>query len=249
MLSTRALANATSSRALEASALSISMAWLSASLFEFEMDLTSESGTCDPLCSVDETSSQDFEDNYQPKTDFLKAVAIFAAAATGTVAINHSWVAANQDLAMALLFVIGYTGIIFEESLAFNKSGVGIIMDLLRNERAKTKDQIAVLANREKQKQKSLQGIASQNRFRLQSLLKIVSDTVTQVFTHAANAYYVGLINEKQKNELEKAQLEAVRLVERGNWSEATDARNNALSLLCSMTGLATLFDYCENMY
>jgi hypothetical protein len=58
--------------------------------------LTSESGTCDPLCSVDETSSQDFEDNYQPKTDLLKAVAVFAAAATGTVAINHSWVAANQ---------------------------------------------------------------------------------------------------------------------------------------------------------
>ncbi|WJX67291.1 hypothetical protein P8452_51770 [Trifolium repens] len=76
----------------------------------------------------DETSSQDFEDNYQSKTDLLKAVAIFVAAATGTVAINHSWAAANQDLAMALLFVIGYAGIIFEESLAFNKSGVGLLM-------------------------------------------------------------------------------------------------------------------------
>ncbi|CAI8603650.1 unnamed protein product [Vicia faba] len=98
----------------------------------------------------------------------------------------------------------------------------------------------------------------ARNRFRLQSLLKIISvglaigdgltDPITQVVTHAANAYYVGLINKKQKNELEKAQLEVVRLVERGNWSEATDARNNALSLLCSMTGLATLFDYCENI-
>lgn len=29
---------------------------------------------------------------------------------------------------MALLFVIGYAGIIFEESLAFNKSGVGLLM-------------------------------------------------------------------------------------------------------------------------
>ncbi|KAF7840784.1 Na(+)/H(+) antiporter NhaD-like [Senna tora] len=91
-------------------------------------DLSSESGTCDPLCSVDETSSQDFEESYQPKTDFLKALAIFAAATTGAVAINHSWVAANQDLAMALLFGIGYAGIIFEESLAFNKSGVGLLM-------------------------------------------------------------------------------------------------------------------------
>lgn len=29
---------------------------------------------------------------------------------------------------MALLFVIGYAGIIFEESLAFNKSGVALLM-------------------------------------------------------------------------------------------------------------------------
>ncbi|KAK1439946.1 hypothetical protein QVD17_05771 [Tagetes erecta] len=90
-------------------------------------DLTS-SGACDPLCSVDETSSQEYEANYQPKTDLLKALAIFGAAATGAVAINHSWVAANQDLAMALLFGIGYAGIVFEESLAFNKSGVGLLM-------------------------------------------------------------------------------------------------------------------------
>lgn len=33
-----------------------------------------------------------------------------------------------QDLAMASLFGIGYAGIIFEESLAFNKSGVGLLM-------------------------------------------------------------------------------------------------------------------------
>lgn len=33
-----------------------------------------------------------------------------------------------QDLAMALVFGLGYAGIIFEESLAFNKSGVGLIM-------------------------------------------------------------------------------------------------------------------------
>ncbi|GFQ07672.1 uncharacterized protein at3g49720 [Phtheirospermum japonicum] len=85
-------------------------------------------GTCDPLCSVDETSSEAFEANYQPKPDLIKALAILAAAGTRTLAINHSWVAANQDLAMALLFGIGYAGIIFEESLALNKSGVGLLM-------------------------------------------------------------------------------------------------------------------------
>ncbi|PQM38073.1 Na(+)/H(+) antiporter NhaD isoform X1 [Prunus yedoensis var. nudiflora] len=94
---------------------------------EFQ-DLSPSSGSCDPLCSVDETSSHDFEANYQPKTDLLKAIAVLAVAATGAVAINHSWVAANQDVAMALLFGIGYVGIIFEESLAFNKSGVGLLM-------------------------------------------------------------------------------------------------------------------------
>ncbi|KDP47142.1 hypothetical protein JCGZ_22138 [Jatropha curcas] len=91
-------------------------------------ELSPEAGSCDPLCSLDETSSLDLEATYQPKTDLLKALAVFAAAATGAVAINHSWVAANQDLAMAILFVIGYAGIIFEESLAFNKSGVGLLM-------------------------------------------------------------------------------------------------------------------------
>lgn len=91
-------------------------------------ELTPTSGACDPLCSVDDTSSMDYEATYHPKTDLLKAAAILAAAATGTVAINQSWVAANQDVAMALLFGIGYAGIIFEESLSFNKSGVGLLM-------------------------------------------------------------------------------------------------------------------------
>ena len=65
-------------------------------IFTICQGLKPSSGECDPLCSVDEISSQEFEANYQPKTDLLKAVAIFAAAATGAVAINHSWVAANQ---------------------------------------------------------------------------------------------------------------------------------------------------------
>ncbi|CAH8382084.1 unnamed protein product [Eruca vesicaria subsp. sativa] len=84
--------------------------------------------SCDPICSVDEPSSSYLEANYQPKTDVVKAIAVLAAALTGTAAINHSWVAANQDVAMALLFGIGYAGIIFEESLAFNKSGIGLVM-------------------------------------------------------------------------------------------------------------------------
>ncbi|KAL2344745.1 hypothetical protein Fmac_006030 [Flemingia macrophylla] len=73
-----------------------------------------------------------------------------------------------------------------------------------------------------------------------------LTDPETQVATHALNAYYVGLINERQKNELEKVQLEAVRLTRMGNWSEATDVRSQLLTMLQSMTGLATLYDYTK---
>ncbi|KAJ8439445.1 hypothetical protein Cgig2_021559 [Carnegiea gigantea] len=93
-----------------------------------EGKLPPTSGECDPLCSVDEMSSQDLEASYQSQTNFLKALAILAAAFTGAVAIKHPWVAANHDLAMVLLFGLGYAGIILEESLAFNKSGEGLLM-------------------------------------------------------------------------------------------------------------------------
>ncbi|KAG2409466.1 Serine carboxypeptidase-like 50 [Vigna angularis] len=53
-----------------------------------------------------------------------------------------------------------------------------------------------------------------------------LTDPETQVVSHAVNAYYVGLINERQKNELEKGQLEAVGLIQKRNWSAATDARS-----------------------
>ncbi|KAJ4836758.1 Serine carboxypeptidase-like 50 [Turnera subulata] len=73
-----------------------------------------------------------------------------------------------------------------------------------------------------------------------------LTDPVTQVKTHALNAYFSGLINERQKGELEKAQWKAVELVKMGNWSEATDARNEALAMLQNMTGLPTLYDFSK---
>ncbi|KAK7362563.1 hypothetical protein VNO77_04679 [Canavalia gladiata] len=72
------------------------------------------------------------------------------------------------------------------------------------------------------------------------------TDPVTQVTAYALHAYFVGLINERQKNEVEKAQLEAVRLIKMRNWSVATDARDTVLELLQNMTGLATLYDYTK---
>ncbi|XP_019167666.1 PREDICTED: serine carboxypeptidase-like 50 [Ipomoea nil] len=67
---------------------------------------------------------------------------------------------------------------------------------------------------------------------------------VAQVATHAINAYNLGLINDKQKRQLEKLQEVAVGLTERGNWSAAVSARTGVLRALQNMTGLATLYDF-----
>ncbi|CAN4121562.1 unnamed protein product [Withania somnifera] len=71
-----------------------------------------------------------------------------------------------------------------------------------------------------------------------------LTDPEVQVATHALNAYYSGLINEKQKTQLEELQEEAIRLTRNGNWSEATNARSRVLIRLSNMTGLATLYDF-----
>ncbi|KAL5553413.1 hypothetical protein UlMin_040814 [Ulmus minor] len=73
-----------------------------------------------------------------------------------------------------------------------------------------------------------------------------LTDPVIQVKTHANNVFFSGLINERQKGELEELQSEAVRLVEAGNWSSATNARSRVLNSLQKMTGLATLYDYTK---
>ncbi|XP_008243365.1 PREDICTED: serine carboxypeptidase-like 50 [Prunus mume] len=75
-----------------------------------------------------------------------------------------------------------------------------------------------------------------------------LTDPEIQVATHAVNAYFSGLINERQMSELEKLQVEAVGFTKAGNWSEATDARNRILNLLQNMTGLATLYDYTKTV-
>lgn len=70
-----------------------------------------------------------------------------------------------------------------------------------------------------------------------------LTDPVEQIKTHADNAYFTGLINEKQKTQLEDLQENAIKLANSKNWSEATDARNNLLQNLREMTGLATLYN------
>ncbi|XP_047332702.1 serine carboxypeptidase-like 50 [Impatiens glandulifera] len=71
-----------------------------------------------------------------------------------------------------------------------------------------------------------------------------LTDPITQVGTHALNAYFSGLINEKQKTKLEELQSEAIRLTMMENWNESTLARTRVLKTLQNMTGLATLYNF-----
>eukprot|EP00894_Picocystis_sp_ML_P000670 jgi/Pico_ML_1/51187/g2264.t2 len=64
----------------------------------------------------------------QGKTDLFKAIGVAAFVAVVVGATNSKWVADHQDLALILVFVVGYVGIILEEELAWNKSGVGLVM-------------------------------------------------------------------------------------------------------------------------
>ncbi|KAL1203583.1 Serine carboxypeptidase-like 50 [Cardamine amara subsp. amara] len=75
-----------------------------------------------------------------------------------------------------------------------------------------------------------------------------LTDPVTQVQTHAVNVYYSGLVNAKQRVELEKAQEIALALVKSQKWREAGDARNELLTLLSNMTGLATLYNTARSI-
>ncbi|OVA01760.1 Peptidase S10 [Macleaya cordata] len=83
-------------------------------------------------------------------------------------------------------------------------------------------------------KQVNLRGVAIGNG---------LIDPVSQVANHAETAYFSGLINEKQRTQLEGMQAEAVRLTREEKWTEATDARSRVLDWLQNVTGLATLFD------
>lgn len=42
--------------------------------------------------------------------------------------LQHNWVADHRDLAMTGIFALGYVGIILEESIAFDKTGVALLM-------------------------------------------------------------------------------------------------------------------------
>ncbi|CAA7046409.1 unnamed protein product [Microthlaspi erraticum] len=75
-----------------------------------------------------------------------------------------------------------------------------------------------------------------------------LTDPVTQIQTHSVNLYYSGLVNAKQKNELDKAQERTVALVKSQKWREAAHARYDLLALMGNMTGLAALYNTARSI-
>ncbi|KAJ1261683.1 hypothetical protein BS78_09G049200 [Paspalum vaginatum] len=60
---------------------------------------------------------------------------------------------------------------------------------------------------------------------------------VPQVTTHAATAYYMGLVNARQRRGVEALQAEAVRLTRAQRWREASDARDRVRAALGAGAG------------
>jgi len=73
----------------------------------------------DGTCSLEE---------YESKQDFFRAFGVGAAVLLGAYILDLDWVESHQNTTMVLIFLLGYVGIIFEETVSFNKSGVALIM-------------------------------------------------------------------------------------------------------------------------
>jgi len=67
------------------------------------------------------------EEEEESKEGLFLAFALSSLAATGFCLLNNDWLQDHSALAMTGVFVAGYAGIIFEETLEFNKSGVALL--------------------------------------------------------------------------------------------------------------------------
>lgn len=62
------------------------------------------------------------------KTDLLRIGGVGVIVTIFAALLQHSWIQDHRDLAMSGIFVLGYLGIILENSLAFDKTGVALLM-------------------------------------------------------------------------------------------------------------------------
>ncbi|CAN8074333.1 unnamed protein product [Agarophyton chilense] len=62
------------------------------------------------------------------KSDSARAAGVGIFVTVVAALLQHTWVLEHRDIAMSGIFVLGYLGIILEETLAFDKTGVALLM-------------------------------------------------------------------------------------------------------------------------
>lgn len=61
-------------------------------------------------------------------SDYVRIGAVGSIVAVFAALFQHNWVQDHQDLAMTIIFGLGYIGIVLENALAFDKTGVALLM-------------------------------------------------------------------------------------------------------------------------
>jgi hypothetical protein len=88
-----------------------------------------EQQECETVCSAEDfQTSGPVQGEKEERLDLYKAGGVVAGLSLVVAGLNTEWVSANSDLAMVIVFLLGYAGIIVEEELALNKAGVALVM-------------------------------------------------------------------------------------------------------------------------
>ncbi|WZN59254.1 solute carrier protein [Chloropicon roscoffensis] len=82
---------------------------------------------CEDICST-EDNFEVVDEEASAKRSLTAAIGVGGLVSILVSILSSDLVVEHKELALSAVFVIGYAGIILEESLAFNKSGVGLIM-------------------------------------------------------------------------------------------------------------------------
>ncbi|CAG9459956.1 unnamed protein product [Pedinophyceae sp. YPF-701] len=86
---------------------------------------------CDDICSTatyGEAEMTEEAAEAQAKSDLFKAIAVGTGLGVTAGILDQPWVVSHEALTMSIVFAIGYVGIILEEEVSFNKSGVALVM-------------------------------------------------------------------------------------------------------------------------
>eukprot|EP00005_Dracoamoeba_jomungandri_P000259 CAMPEP_0174256456 /NCGR_PEP_ID=MMETSP0439-20130205/5678_1 /TAXON_ID=0 /ORGANISM="Stereomyxa ramosa, Strain Chinc5" /LENGTH=435 /DNA_ID=CAMNT_0015339061 /DNA_START=18 /DNA_END=1325 /DNA_ORIENTATION=- len=70
------------------------------------------------------------------------------------------------------------------------------------------------------------------------------TDPITQILTHGESWFNFGLIDEKERKEIEELVAEVVKNIEKEKWKEATEGRNKMFEMVANASGDVNLYDF-----